>query len=150
MNVLQAMFGSFKEEFPRKLQELLLNQKLHLTSKEALRCFLLGVLINIFQSPEITDHIKRAYLTTTSDAVFWFVVNRASQTVSRDRLEMFVFDLNNDGWKPKVAPRTKDNLIAMLIADEYGSLLTEAKFPKAKIVSIRPEDNYYKVKAFIF
>jgi len=147
-DVLSSIFTAFKREFPKKLQALLLDQKLHLTNREALRCFLLGMLVNIFRHPAVSNHLEKSYLTTTtSDLIFWFVVTKAETTGKKQepRMKMFVFDSSGEWRKPKLAPRTRDNLIALLIADQYGRLLSDKKFPKAKIVSIYGTGSHYKV-----
>jgi len=47
--------------------------------------------------------------------------------------------------KPRMSTRTSENLIAMLVADGFGKLLSRKKFPKAKIISIAEFDDLYRV-----
>jgi len=149
------MFNNdFHQQLPIKLEKLLLAEKLHLTNKEALRCFLLVMLVNIFRSTD-NRHLETAYITSSRDMIFLFVVNKQNDVPSGHRkkyrrMEMFVFDLrdnNNDvkHRKPPMAPRTRENLIAMLIADNFGRLLSERKFSKAKILHIMQMEDYYSV-----
>jgi len=146
--IINSLFSSFKKEFPEILQELFLREEFHLTNREALRCFLLGLLVNIFLSSAGINRLEEAYITTSPDTIFFFVVNKESQLNPGDkknRMEMFFFDLSSEKRKPELAARTRDNLIAMLLADQYGSLLSITKFPKAKVIWVKEADNFYKV-----
>jgi len=152
-NILHLLLNRFDQEFPANFGALLINQNLHLTSREALRCFLLGMLINIFPS-SIGHQLEKAYVTSVDDTIFFFVVrkeetasnSRQNKATTIPRMEMIVFDLADRVGKPVLASRSRDNLIAMLIADNFGKLLSDSRFPKAKVISFQQADLFYQVK----
>jgi len=148
--VLNFLFNSFETIYRETLQRLLFDQRMHMTNREALRCFFLGILVNIFSSEDFSGYLEKAYIASSSDSIFFFVVNkevpRNDGKKSSDRMEMFVFNFDEGKQgSPEMTPRTRDNLIAMLIADNFRSLLTKKKFPKAKVTSFRQETEYYEV-----
>jgi len=144
--ILDLLFNSFQYQLPIALEQLFLNEKMHLTNKGALRCFLLGMLANMFRSPTATSHLEMAYISSTSDVIFLFVVNKETTGKKKsNKMQMFIFDLSNDYRKPTMAPRTSENLVAMLIADNFGRFLSEKRFSKAKVISIIESDDSYMV-----
>jgi len=102
MEILSALFNGFRKKLPRLL-DLLLNEKMHLTNRESVRCFLLGILVNIFRSPSVSSHLEMVYVSSNSDTILFFVVNKednirqlSGRKLGDTRMEMFVFDSANE------------------------------------------------------
>jgi len=62
-------------EFASRFENVLSDQKIHMTSQEAFRCFILAMVLNIFRSPVHLRHaLDRAYVASTPDFVFFVAV----------------------------------------------------------------------------
>jgi len=146
VELTSLMFRDFLRSFRQKLDDLLYGQKLHLTNKEALRCFLLGMLVNIFYSHVASENgLAIGYIATTPD----FILLLTSRDIGDDtsmgpKLEFFIFGLEGGKKKPLISSRMMDMLRAMLIADNLAKFLPNSDFPVARIVNIKMK-NFCKV-----
>jgi len=147
-DLIESMFQSFESQFAQRMQTFLYEQRMHQTNKGALRCFIISMLINIFQANK--KGLSAGYLSSTPDCIFFLAVLQDSQSQAKF-LDFFVFNLAAaEGRKPVLALRSKDTLVAMLIGDKLFPLLPNKKLPKAKIVSIEEDSDIYTVsKVFL-
>jgi len=146
-DLIDTMFQKFESQFGPTLQTFLQNQQMHHTNKDALRCFIISMLINIFQSPKASKNdLLSGYISASPDCIF-FLAAFEDPTRQARFLDMFVFNLavGEGGRKPILTRRSRDTLVAMLIADKLVSLLPKKKLPMAKIVNLEPASNMYKV-----
>jgi len=140
------MFQNFQVDFGPKLQQFLTSNKFHYTNREALRCFLISMLTNIFEPPiAARNNLKTGYMASTENLIYFLTATDAETPT----YNFFVIDLMENvadiGKTLFLEPR-KPNLVAMLVDDEVLQFLPNKKLPKANVVKIYKAKTTYKVK----
>jgi len=151
-DLVESMFHSFDTQFAPKLQTFLQSQRMHQTNKDALRCFLISMLINAFEAnTKHVEYLSAGYIASTPDCIFFLAVLKDQPSTGRF-LDFFVFHLAaGENREPIIlAARSKDTLVAMFLGDKLFSLLAKKKLPKAKIVSLEDDADCYTVRNILF
>jgi len=137
------MFQKFSTQFPVQLQDVMKTNKMHQTNSEALHCFVVSMLSNIFQSPVAQrNNLKTGYLASTENLVYFLTVSNGD----RPKFDFFVFDLSNDPNKKLFFDeKLQTNLVAMLVGDQLHKLLPGKKLPKANVAKFSMATGIYEV-----
>jgi len=145
MTEITSLMLEHSESFASKLDHLIFEQKLHLTNHEALRCFLLGFLVNIFHSPVAKEHnLNHGLITTSPDCILFVTIYNDAQ--HSQKIESFLFNLTPNR-KVVISLRTFENLAALLKENKiYENFLVEdGRKLETKIIKFEKSSNRYEV-----
>jgi len=134
------MFQEDGDKFVSKLETCFKHLKMHFTSKEALQCFLVGLIINIFQSPIAQrNNLKNGFLASSHIDYVYFLA-----TTETSDYKFVIFDLTNsiEQKNPVLSSELRDKLVSML---DGKFLLPDEKLPEARVVKIQQSKTGYKV-----